>query len=433
MKSLRKDIFWGIDRFFNKGRIKKNYLDVKYSIENNHTPDFFKKRKMKITAMLTHAVSSTEFYKKYSDSVSLQDFPVIHKNLIRDHFDDFVSSDLDIKKCKRVYTSGSTGAPFSVLHDSTKIRRSIADTIFFLEITGYEMGQKLFYIKIWPDFFSKKERLKLWFKNLIPQSVFKLEDEDINCLIQKIRNDVSKKSFLGYSSSFQKICYHLDQQKAEPIDSRVTSVITMSEGLNEYTRKGIQKYFGVNPISRYSNNENGILAQQDPTDASRFIINSASYYIEVLDLYRDQPVKNGELGRIVVTDLFNYAMPMIRYDTGDVGVLTTDKNGVRYLQSIEGRKLDLIYNTKGDIVPSHLSYKLCKYGTYKQFQLIQYGEKDYCIKLNTEQKVDETTMICEFKGYFGKDASIKIEYVDEIPLLCSGKRKEVLNTFHTHA
>jgi len=184
-------------------------------------------------------------------------------------------------------------------------------------------------------------------------------------------------------------------------------------------------------LSRYSNNENGILAQEDRNVTSKFIINSASYYIEIFDLNKDIPISPGKSGRIVVTDLHNYAMPLIRYDTGDIGTMQLDDNNMPYLQSIAGRKLDLIYDTKGNIVPSHVSYKLCKYGDYKQFQLVQYGEKEYLIKLNTDKKVDECVMIAEYKEYFGQDASITIEYVDEIPLLSSGKRKEVLNTYHS--
>ncbi|MHA7060065.1 hypothetical protein ACWGOQ_0022750 [Aquimarina sp. M1] len=121
---------------------------------------------------------------------------------------------------------------------------------------------------------------------------------------------------------------------------------------------------------------------------------------------------------------------MIRYDTGDIGTMDFDENNIPYLSSVEGRKLDVIYNTKGEIIPSHVSYKLCKYGDYKQFQLVQNGQKDYVIKLNTDKKVDENRMLKEYRGYFGQDANIKIEYVAEIPLLSSGKRREVFNTYY---
>ena len=253
---------------------------------------------------------------------------------------------------------------------------------------------------------------------------------EIDSLIKKLQRNTSKKSFLGYTSAFTTICQYLDKIEASPIESNVQSIITMSESMNDYVRISMKKYFGIEPISRYSNNENGILAQEDRNAPSKFVINSASYFIEIFELDKDIPVLPGNKGRIIVTDLHNYAMPLIRYDTGDIGTMGVDESNTSYLSSVAGRKLDLIYNTKGEIIPSHVSYKLCKYGDYKQFQLIQYGKKDYTIKLNTDKKVDEPTVLREFKGYFGDDANIDIQYVDEIPLLSSGKRKEVTNTYH---
>jgi phenylacetate-CoA ligase len=91
----------------------------------------------------------------------------------------------------------------------------------------------------------------------------------------------------------------------------------------------------------------------------------------------------------------------------------------------------MIYNTSGEIISSHLCYHLFKYGTFKQYQLVQYGLKDYNINLNTNRRVEkEKDLVEEFKGYFGKDANIKVNYVDEIPVLNSGKRKEVTNTYY---
>ncbi len=107
-----------------------------------------------------------------------------------------------------------------------------------------------------------------------------------------------------------------------------------------------------------------------------------------------------------------------------------NEDGRPYFSEIYGRKLDLLYDTKGKIVPSHLSAKLVKYGDFKQFQLVQKGLKDYEVNLNTDKKIDEEALIAEYRGYFGDDANIKINYVDEIPLLASGKRREVVNEYY---
>ncbi len=429
LQVLRRNIFRIFDTF-NGSRIRKNLEDIRESIEDSGSISTKVKKKKLLREVLKYATDHTEFYKKYSGSTTIDNFPIINKNLIRDNFEAFKSSGFTENQYEIVSTSGSTGAPFSVVHNNGKRLRNRSDSLYFSKRSGYDVGHKLVYIKIWPDTFNFKELCDIWKKNIFPQSVFKLKDRDIEDLIHKLKSDRSQKSFLGYSSAFEKICLYLDSIHSEPIDCNVHSVIAMSEALNDYTKNAIKKYFSVTPVSRYSNNENGILAQQDGTDPTKFIINSASYYIETFDIEKDIPAQKGELGRIVVTDLYNYAMPLIRYDTGDIGIIDVDDNGVQYLTSIEGRKLDLIYTTKGEIVPSHISYRLCKYGDYKQFQLVQYGKKDYLIKLNTDIKVDEKAMRAEYKDYFGNDANIIIEYVDEIPLLSSGKRREVYNTYY---
>ncbi|MEW7290784.1 CoF synthetase [Aquimarina sp. 2304DJ70-9] len=430
LQVFRKNAFWFYD-FLRGFDIRNHYRDIK-QINEFPTSEFSKNKKAKyLSNILSHTLETTKFYKTYAKDTQLSDFPVINKNLIRDNFDDFKSSKYKTKNCVLVSTSGSTGAPFSVLQNMSKRCRNTGDNLYYSKKSGYEIGYELVYIKIWPDHIKRTLFSKDWIQNIVPQSVFKLEDDTIAEFIKKLEESTSKKSFLGYVSAFEKICKYLDKVNAKPIQCNVHSIITISEGLNAYTRNRMQKYFGVVPVSRYSNNENGIIAQEDGDDTRRFMINLASYHVEILHLDKDIPVTNGERGRIVVTDLHNYAMPLIRYDTGDIGSMDVGEKGVPFLTSIEGRKLDLIYNTSGDLVPSHISYKLCKYGEYKQFQLIQYGEKEYLIKLNTDQKVDEEKMLLEYKEYLGQDANITIEYVDEIPLLSSGKRREVMNTYHS--
>jgi phenylacetate-CoA ligase len=428
---FRKKVFWFYD-FLKGKKIKLHYKMIKFLIESPNSLSSKLQNEDCLKKLLHHAINTTEFYAPYSEFTSILDFPVINKNLIRDDFESFRSSKFKKKDSVVISTSGSTGAPFSVLQDYNKRNRNLADNLYFSKKSGYEIGYRLIYLKIWSEEVTQKLFSKNWIKNIVPQSVFKLKEADIAIFLDKIKQDSHPKSFLGYSSAFDKICKYLDEKNADPINCNIQSVITMSERLREDTRDSIYKYFGVKAVSRYSNNENGVLAQEDIDMTSGFRINSASYYIEILSLKEDILVDNNERGRIVVTDLYNYAMPLIRYDTGDVGVMDVDCRGNRYLKSIEGRVLDLIYDTKGNIVPSHISYKICKYGDYKQFQLVQYGEKDYLIKLNTDKKVDEDCVITEYKGYFGSDANISIEYVDEIPLLSSGKRREVTNTYHNN-
>lgn len=208
-------------------------------------------------------------------------------------------------------------------------------------------------------------------------------------------------------------------------------MISIAEGLNQFTINTLHKHFGLSVISRYSNNENGIIAQQE-SGSSNYHINWASYVVEVLNLENNTPSKLGEQGRIVITDLYNYAVPMIRYDTGDIGVLDILKNEtLPVLTRVEGRKMEMLFNTNGEIITSHIVNRVGLYKGVKQYQLIQQSKKNYLFKINiTSEFNSEKEIIKTYLKYLGNDAIIEFQYVDEIPLLSSGKRKNVINEYY---
>ena len=244
--------------------------------------------------------------------------------------------------------------------------------------------------------------------------------------------DNSAKSIIGYSSALDRIVKYLERYPTNMLGAKVVSIAAMSEALDTPTKKYLEEHFGCPVVSRYANIENGMLAQQTSVLGDNFLINLASYHIEILDINEDTAVRDGETGRIVVTDLFNRAMPLIRYDTGDLGELgKTVKNGrVQYvLKSVEGRKMDAIYDTDSELISSFIiTNNMWKYVELTQYQFIQVGQSKYEFLLNSKENFSrEEELIMEFKGYLGKDAEITLTYTNEIPLLSSGKRKKVLN------
>ena len=398
----------------------------------NHLSDGVQKGENQKKNLIRHAVNTTEFYRNIGVEGILEDFPVISKSLIRSKREAFISDVINENERIPAITSGSTGTPFKVFHDQNKKNRNTADTLFFANRAGYEVGQRLIYLKIWAE---EKMASTLHYKlqNLVPVDVIKLDDEVITSLIAEIEKGTETYSILGYVSALESICKYLDRTHGRKISANIASIITMSESLTPYVKEKMEFYFGTEVHSRYSNLENGILAQQVPGSEGRFLINTASYIVEIMQMESDEPVKQGQPGRIVVTDLYNFAMPMIRYDTGDVGVLSnvSDPYGNLYLEKVEGRKLDLLYNTTGDVVSSYIMYKnMWKYTEIKQYQLIQEGQREYIFKINIDGNFDkEDQLIGEYKKYLGDDANFKIEYVDEIPLLASGKRKKTVNNW----
>ena len=177
--------------------------------------------------------------------------------------------------------------------------------------------------------------------------------------------------------------------------------------------------------------ELGILGQ-DMGNGSEYILNWGSYYFETLKLDSDKPTEMGEAGRIVITDLFNYAFPMIRYDTGDLGVLDkSNPNELPKLKEIYGRVRDCVYATDGRLIsPAKVSVMMWGSDGVKQWQFIQKTKDNYILKLNCEKKVDTETYVKKFKGLLGESADIEVQLVDEIPVTSSNKRRAVICNYH---
>ncbi len=413
------------------GGIVGHHLEDIYSVMTDiNTHQVKGKITSRLSDLLKHAVSTTAFYSSFNESDGINSFPIINKNLVRERKDDFLSTAFKFNEIIPLVTSGSTGTPFKTYHNKNKKYRNSADTIYFAKLGGYELGNKLYYFKIWSDY-NRKSYFTQFLQNIVPVDVLNLK-ANVHHVIEELNKNASPVSFIGYVSAFETICKELHKDNTLSNTLRVNSIITMSESLNDYTKDAVEKYFGCPVLSRYSNIENGIIAQQTMDDHNNFLVNTASYLVEIMDLHKDEVVQNGTPGRIVVTDYYNYAMPLIRYDTGDVGVLGEVEIGGSsrtVLTRIEGRKLDQIYNTKGELISSYIVYRnMWDYTEIEQYQFVQCGEKEYVFKICMPGVFKrEAQLVKQFKEYLGDDADFKIEYVHEIPLLNSGKRKKVVN------
>lgn len=423
--NLRSIVFFIKDFLTQNSTVRKNLLELKnhFQIEENKTNE-----SLVLENLLQYTQNNIPYYK---DKIfkDFQDFPVIDKTTIKNNLELFISSKYKLSDLYKVSTSGSTGTPFSSYQDKSKKNRNTADSIYFGSKVGYNLGEKLFYIKLWNKI-NKKSFIQRFFQNITQvdvtyQSSFEIERD----LIVKIHDSNKNFHLLAYASYYDALLDYLKKKNSN--FKNLKSAIAMSEALSLNTQKQFFKCTGLNIYSRYSNIENGIIAQQTPESGDYFLVNTASYKIEILKQDQDIPVIEGELGRIVVTDLYNYGMPFIRYDTGDLGKLKYDKEKkICYLIEISGRKLDLVYDTKGRSVSSlTINNNMLMFPEIKQYQFIQKTKTNYmfCLNVDDTPYERENELKIFFRNIFGLDSTISIKYINEIPMLSSGKRKQVVN------
>ena len=430
---MRRIVFKILDIL--KGRpVFKNIDEIKSINEalDLHLVQAYQKKQ--IDELMVHAIKNIPFYKNI-DTIELSKFPIVDKSIIKNNIDQFIAPLTNKNELQRMVTSGSTGTPFVSYQDNNKKRRNSADALYFGELAGFKLGEPLYYLKIWSES-NKKSRWIQFLQNVIPIDVIHLSGDNVSNFIDLLNTTSGRFHINGYASALEEICKYLDVQTTPVLkrDLKVGSIIAQSEALANETKERLYRYFECQPCSRYSNLENGIIAQQTLKNNTIFKINCASYYVEILKIKEDIPADKGELGRIVITDLFNYAMPFIRYDSGDIGRFAVNKNGKinrSYLSEIQGRKLDLLLDTKGNMVSSYIMYKnMFKYPEIDQYQLIQEDKKLYRFVISMKEAFKKEDILKnEFLSYIGTDATFKIEYVDEIPLLASGKRRKIVNNY----
>jgi len=430
---LRRLAFWGLDALRGSA-VRRHLRDLQSTQENPFAGEGCTRRAWLLERLLGHAGETVPYYRDLRPGAALEAFPVVNKEIIRGNCDRFLSERHRGEPLIRVTTSGSTGTPFSVFQDPVKRARHSADGIYFCDLAGYRFGSKLYYCRAWNEL-NRKHSSTAWMQNIVMQSSKDLSDQAIAEFLARLMSDGSRKSILAYASFLEVIARYLVKHPMDLTDARVQAVIAMSEALGEEARRILQVAFGCSVISRYSNLENGFMAQQCRGESREYHLNLASFHFELLDLEKDDPVPFGTLGRIVVTDLFNFAMPLIRYDTGDIGIMSDRSECGRpgsVLSLVEGRREDAITDTLGHFICSAtVTIPMWRYASVRQFQFIQEGAKAYRMKLNCENNHfpagDE--LVQSLKQSLGEDAQIEIELTEEIPVLASWKRKPVVNNY----
>ena len=402
----------------NHGLIVNQYEEIKMIMEHPDSTKGF--REGYLENLLDYATRNVPYYKKYANYKSIKDFPVIDKEIIRSNRDSFLAPNF-VEALDNVTqrTSGSTGQPFSVTWNHKKHCRMIADMKYYGHQSGCESHEVIVCAHAFRKLSDKSiERQKQDNCFNIYYSYF--DDASIKQMLDEMES-FDPKMIIAYGSVWKEIANYIYEGKAKPCGMNVKAIMSEAEHLEERTRTILENYFQCKVYSRYGDMECGVLAQEDGSGKGHRL-NIASYYFEILAMDSDESVEEGEVGRIVITDLFNYAMPIIRYDCGDLGIMRTDSDGKVYLEQLMGRKNDVLYTTDGRVVNQHhIVIFSSLFQDIKRFQFIQEGKKRYTCLLVTDNHSYESQLMEEFKSTFGADGEYEIKYVDTILPMPSGK------------
>ncbi|MFA4840438.1 MAG: hypothetical protein WC580_01885, partial [Agrococcus sp.] len=340
----RRAAYWTLDRA-RGGRVAAAVADVDALLDAPRSPHAFDVRRTRLKDITRYAVEHTDFYSRCTTE-DLSELPVVDKATFRAHGPAMLARGADRSKLHPHYTSGSTASPFEALWDEGKASRNRADTLALAQRAGYRLGTPLLYLRVWDDQHNKG-RLRRLKEGLTPIDVRTLDAARAREVLVGIRHSRHPVTLLGYASGLEQLCRVADERGMHVRD-HVAGVISVGEAPSAYLRESSPKVFGRPLVARYSNTENGLMAQAAPGEHA-YRINVAGYHIEILRDGSDEPAGPGQEGRIVLTDLWNRAMPFLRYDTGDVGAFAVDEDGVvadTVLVSIGGRRLDRLFDTQ---------------------------------------------------------------------------------------
>jgi|SRR5690625_535741 len=415
---IRNRLFFFVDKL-RKGKIKNIIVSLEeFDISKNKEA----KQDLMLTNLINDAKNNTEFYEKHAGKNFYQ-LPVITKNYLSDNREGFLSNKFKKEDLIKVSTSGSYGTPMTFYRSKVKQLRQIAEVLFFGRNVNYYFGRDHAFIRG-----VSKGKLNLLLQNEIHIDPTKLDESSLEAIRKKVKGT---KYIIGFPSVILSLIQYCEKMGDTSKDFKMLGIITTAEPLTISQRAIMKDFFKCDVVARYAMEELGIIANQC-VHTENYHVNDASFILEVLNKENDSPANIGEEGRIVITDLYSSAMPLIRYDTGDFGVLeegcSCGYDG-KVLKTISGRKIQSILDSKENkISPFSINVMMKDYQNIYQFQFIQEDLNKYQLLLVINDKFNvKDAILQDLYKILGEDANISVSIVNEIKPLPSGKRPYIIN------
>lgn len=368
------------------------------------------------------------------DESRFAEIPILTKEIIRKNHQDIISDDYQTRKWFYNSSGGSTGEPIRLIQDDIYLKWAAATNYFYfkniLEIDE-PAAKKVILWGSERDLFKGSMDYKAmiwnWLTNTIYLNSFRMSGQDIEQYIHII-NCFKPEIIRGYAGSLFELCRYAEKNKIPLYSPKI--VVSAAENLSDTMKKVIESNFGTTAYNFYGSREVSNLAGE----CKNGLLHLFQFwnYVEVLDK-DNQPVQEGEEGRVIVTNLFNYSMPLIRYEIGDMAILGQEKCScgqmLPTLKKVTGRITDHFILENGTMVPAEFFIHLLgvvsyKQGTFEKFQVIQEGYNDIRINVVSSKKIPEkykNDINEKIRVVMGPECKIIWNIVDDIPKTPSGK------------
>lgn len=440
-KQYRK---YAVYRFFDVLYTKK-YVKKLRDYHEGIDYDFTNVLDKQLKRTLHYALKNSEYYGKLLNPHILttnnpreiiSKLPFLDKDLINGNKDSIMAIKKNKDYISLTMTGGSTGEPLGFYklggHDFEHQK-------FLFEIMGYKTGDKILAMDgtTVPDKLLEKQIY--WVKKSssdLPYGSFALSAHYLN------NNTISKYvSFLekfnpqiirGYPSFIWEVSKYILKNNIN-LNINIKGIEVTSESYYDYQVRDIEKAFMTSVYSQYGHAEAAVFAYT--VDEKMISYCSPLYgYTEIIGV-DGKHVEKGEIGEVVVTGFFNYAMPFIRYRTGDLAKYYDTKDGIVILERIYGRTQDYIYSkdyTKILLTALVFGSHYKAFNNITKWQIVQNTPGVITFRIIETAKISEEDMK-ELKDSFLNVAKIEtqFEFVSEIPLTPRGKSKFLIQNLST--
>jgi phenylacetate-CoA ligase len=391
----------------------------------------------KLRSIIKHAYYNTEFYhRKFKDAGirpedirtinDLNKIPFTTKQEVRDHsLGSILAKNTDLSKCKIIPTSGSTGKPLKSVYDNKADDFSKAVNLRSLMENGLKFRDKWVNIGDTRTTNNPSWFQKLGFFNLHTLNLFDNIEDQVNALIK-----MNPDTIMGYPSQLKLISHYIKTNSINSINPK--NVFTTAELLDPNTRELINSAFDVELVDLFG----CIEVNRTGWECSEH----CGYHLDVDSVFTEfikdgENVASEERGNIVYTCLYNYSMPLIRYEVGDVGIPTDELcscgRSLPLMKSIEGRCDDFIALPNGEHVSPIVLALLMKHTNgVLEYQIIQKKLDEVLIEMVvsnnvTNEKLEQIKL--EAQKYLKNLVLVEIKLTDKIKRGSTGKIRSVIS------